>query len=447
MPLMNLTWRDYSIRKKTRVAVLAPVTVLLLSCCLFGWLRSQATAPLTSAAILGTFLVGVIGTFVGTSVLAKNISERTSQLLESSILIAEGVQVKSLDSSKDELGKLAGMLAHTSHVLAERAGEIAELNWKLESVLRAATSVSIVSEDNAGRITLFNTGATKLLGYRADEVMGRSLSSIVKETTPESQDSHASVQNYETTYIRKDGVHLEVQVSVTPLKDISGRSVGRLHVAQDITPRKLLEAELRSKMKPLRSLQPASGNSPATADSEESRVKLPDYVRSDKSNEAATLASTLDAINNWYESQGHIPDSAEDQSSELPKVLIVDDFDATRALLRAYLQEEGYQLDFAANGKGALEKVANRRYDLILMDVEMPEMDGYEAAERIRDWEQMQGRKSTPIVALSAHSSADIDDDRRAVWTSYLTKPLSKNQLLEQVGLYLKPKKPASVRS
>lgn len=437
MPWTKLTWRDYSIRKKIRIAVLAPVTALLFSSCLIGWMHSQSTgavpaSPFASVAVSGTFLIGVIGTFVGTSFLTKNISQRTSQLLESSILIAEGVQVKSLDSSKDELGKLAAMLAHTSRVLAERAGEIAELNWKLESVLRAATSVSIIAED-AGRITLFNTGATKLLGYRADEAMGRNLSSIVQETTPESQDSHTNVQNYETSYLRKDGMRLEVQVSITPLKDISGRSVGRLHVAQDVTPRKLLEAELRSKMNALRPSQPGG------ADPED--VSLPEYLHFDNSSETATLASTLDAINNSYESRGHIPDSEEEQLRESPSLLIVDDFDATRALLRAYLKDEGYQLDFAASGKGALEKVAERRYDLILMDVDMPEMDGYEAAQRIRAWEKSQSRPSTPIVALSAHSNAETDGDRSAVWTSYLTKPLSKPQLLEQVARYLTPKR------
>ena len=430
--MVKLNWRDSSIRKKIRIAVLAPVAALLLSCCLIGWVHSQTTAsncsavpPLMSLAITGTFLAGVIGTFAGTSLLAKNISGRSAQLLECSILIAEGVQVKSLDTSKDELGKVAGMLAHSSHVLAERAAEIAELNWKLESVLRAATSVSIISEDNAGRISLFNTGATKMLGYRADEVIGRNFSKIVQETAPELQDSRANVQNYETTYLRKDGLRLQVQVSVTPLKDISGRSVSRLHVAQDITPRKLLEAELRSKVKPLHGSEQA-GDSPC---------------------DTAQLASTLDAINKWYEGQGQFDDPTEEQSSESPRILIVDDFDATRALLRAYLQDEGYQLDFAPNGKGALEKVANRRYDLILMDVEMPEMDGYEAAQRIRDWEQSQNRKPTPIVALSAHSSAETDGDRRAVWTSYLTKPLSKNQLLEQIAIYLKPRKAAPLRS
>jgi CheY-like chemotaxis protein len=234
------------------------------------------------------------------------------------------------------------------------------------------------------------------------------------------------LSDYETSYLRKDGLRLNVHVSITPLRNIAGKVVGYLHVAHDITPRKLLEAELRNKVDTLQ-----SGEQPSAPDHAHKVSELPEWLRAEGASNAEQLSWKLHVLNNWYESEGPIPDLQRDESSSTPRILIVDDFEATRFLLRAYLQEEGYLLDFAGNGKEALEQVAANSYRLILMDVEMPEMGGYEAASRIRDWEKSQGRPPVPIVALTAHNQRS--GDKAGIWTSYVQKPVSKVQLLERV--------------
>ena len=404
--------------------------------------RTNRLQTILSIAISGTLLVGIAGTLFGTALLSGNVSKRIGQLLESSILMREGVAVKSIDPSRDEIGQLASTLAQTSRVLTERAGEIAESNWKLESVLRAATSVAIVAEDLTGRVSLFSAGATRLLGYRTEEAMGRDLAAIVGNGSAEQRPTRRQApaasavkqqepNEYETVYVRKDGLRLDVQVSMTPLKNVSGKVTGYLYVAQDITPRKLLEAELRKKIETRE-----SGNQAQRVSNDD--VQLPALLKPEGEADAELLSWNVSALNAWYESQGQIADPRREPREDAPRILIVDDFEPTRFLLRAYLQDEGYTLDFGTNGKEALERVAEHSYHLILMDVEMPEMDGYEAASRIRDWEKSQGRPPVPIVALSAHNPAGLGS--ASVWTSYLEKPISKQQLLEEIKSYIEVK-------
>lgn len=408
--------------------------------------RSGELQTILWLVISATLLVGILGTLIGTTLLANNVSKRLALLAESSVLIGEGLPVKPLDSSRDEIGQLASTLAQTSRVLSERAAEIAEVNWKLESVLRAATAVSIIVEDQNGRISLFSTGASRVLGYRPEEAMGRNFVQIVRPSGVNAEQDlsrrqssasripgRAGCNEFETVYVRKDGVPLDVYVSITPLKSISGKLIGRLHVAHDITPRKLLEAELRRKIDVLKSEKDLASSS-----DEREKVDLPEWLSSEGSRDVEHLSSKLRVLNDWYEAHGHIPNAAQGKRADAVRILIVDDFEPTRFLLRAYLQDEGYELDFACTGKEALEKAAEHTYDLVLMDVEMPQMNGYEAASRIRNWEKSQGRSPIPIVALSAH---DQDESETAtVWTSHIQKPVSKEQLLEKVRRYVEVK-------
>ncbi|MEX2353817.1 MAG: response regulator, partial [Gammaproteobacteria bacterium] len=85
-------------------------------------------------------------------------------------------------------------------------------------------------------------------------------------------------------------------------------------------------------------------------------------------------------------------------------ILLVDDNPDNRLLVNAYLKKLPYQLDEAENGEEAVNKFMGSEYDLILMDVQMPVMDGREATRKIREWEKQQGRTATPIIALTAHA-------------------------------------------
>ena len=83
-------------------------------------------------------------------------------------------------------------------------------------------------------------------------------------------------------------------------------------------------------------------------------------------------------------------------------ILIVDDFDDTRLLLRTWLQKKGFRVIEAEDGNRAVDAAERNRPDLIIMDVEMPELDGLEATRRIRNLDNFAG---VPIVAVSAYGA------------------------------------------
>ena len=91
----------------------------------------------------------------------------------------------------------------------------------------------------------------------------------------------------------------------------------------------------------------------------------------------------------------------------------------------------------AENGKQALDLFQQQPFDLVIMDIEMPEMDGLMATKQIRAWEQQQGRKAVPILALTAHTIREVNDKAmRAGCTAYLSKPIQKMTFLDALARY-----------
>lgn len=112
---------------------------------------------------------------------------------------------------------------------------------------------------------------------------------------------------------------------------------------------------------------------------------------------------------------------------EQASILIVDDFDDTRLLLRTWLEKKGYLVIEAENGKEAVVKAERRRPDLIIMDVEMPELDGLSATRQIRALENS-GR--VPIVAVSAYGADQFRADAlKAGCNEYVSTPFEPEEL------------------
>ena len=104
------------------------------------------------------------------------------------------------------------------------------------------------------------------------------------------------------------------------------------------------------------------------------------------------------------------------------KVLIVEDFDDTRELLRMMVQMKGCEAAEATNGQEAVEMAASEHPDLILMDLNLPILDGWEATRRIKS---MRATSDIPVVAVSAQCSGDWEDRAlRAGARECLQKPL-----------------------
>jgi signal transduction histidine kinase/CheY-like chemotaxis protein len=116
------------------------------------------------------------------------------------------------------------------------------------------------------------------------------------------------------------------------------------------------------------------------------------------------------------------------------RVLVADDNRDNRRLLSSYLSAAGYSVDIATDGWEAVECAERMRYDLILMDVEMPILDGISATWEIRAEERRRGVRSTPIVAVTAHAFEDVRQRCLASgMDGFMTKPVDRNALDELV--------------
>lgn len=116
------------------------------------------------------------------------------------------------------------------------------------------------------------------------------------------------------------------------------------------------------------------------------------------------------------------------------RLLLVDDSMENRLLIQAYLNEEPYQIDIAENGQIAVDMFTSDRYDLVLMDIQMPVMDGHAATCAIRNWEKKHAVESTPILAVTAHVlKEDEQKSRQAGCDDHLTKPIKKADLLAAI--------------
>jgi signal transduction histidine kinase/CheY-like chemotaxis protein/HPt (histidine-containing phosphotransfer) domain-containing protein len=119
-------------------------------------------------------------------------------------------------------------------------------------------------------------------------------------------------------------------------------------------------------------------------------------------------------------------------SAESLRVLLAEDTRDNVLVMQAFFKKTTHQIDVAENGLIAVEKFRANRYDLVLMDVQMPLMDGYEATQEIRRIENKEGRSPTMIIALTAH--AFIEDEQRSIeagCSRHITKPIKKSVILE----------------
>jgi CheY-like chemotaxis protein/HPt (histidine-containing phosphotransfer) domain-containing protein len=115
-------------------------------------------------------------------------------------------------------------------------------------------------------------------------------------------------------------------------------------------------------------------------------------------------------------------------------ILLVEDSPDNRTITVAYLQDTPYRVEIAENGAIACEKFTAGHYDLVLMDRQMPVMDGLTAARAIREWEQANHRPPTPIIALTAAAlKGDQEKCIAAGCTAYLTKPIKQEVLLQAI--------------
>jgi len=164
---------------------------------------------------------------------------------------------------------------------------------------------------------------------------------------------------------------------------------------------------------------------------------------------AELLEAVLTALHQRYpaagalESTGQEPDSGD--SAAGARILVVEDNPVNQTLARRLLAKRSHRVTMACNGREALAAVEGEAFDLILMDVQMPEMDGLEATAAIRERERTSGLH-VPIVAMTAHAmKGDEEQCLRAGMDAYISKPIRPEELFQVIDRFLLPRpEPAS---
>jgi PAS domain S-box-containing protein len=169
------------------------------------------------------------------------------------------------------------------------------------------------------------------------------------------------------------------------------------------------------------------------------RLGINDYLVKpiQRSELSKAIQSALSRTQIGMEGRG-VPENSDRITDPLSlRLLLADDSEDNVFLVQSYLRHSGCSIDVAENGEIAVQKFRSGQYDLVLMDLQMPVMDGYIATRRIREWEREHQAKPTPIIALSAYAlQSEIDRSRDAGCTAYLTKPIRRQILLETIENY-----------
>jgi CheY-like chemotaxis protein len=128
-------------------------------------------------------------------------------------------------------------------------------------------------------------------------------------------------------------------------------------------------------------------------------------------------------------------------SDERPiRVLVADDSRDNQMILRALLRLPQFDLVLVADGQAAVDAFFGSAFEVVLMDMEMPVLDGFEATRRIREREAQEGRSRVPILALTAHDQAEqIARTAAAGCDGHVTKPISRATLHEAITRVARP--------
>lgn len=316
----------------------------------------------------------------------------------------------------------------------------------LENVVKNSRD-AIVTTDADGRIVLWNKGAERMLQYTAEEMIGRSVlrvygsedeaHEIMRRLKAERVGGESGLDGLETILVSRDGERIPVALSASPLYDPSGAFVGTAGISRDLRPWKRLEQELVAAGKAatlsevsatlcheinnfLEEILSAGQVMLLTLDRADIRKMYEDAgqlralekeverltVVSREALKIAGLTNKLQSIarGGTYETQEYVGDirmmdvEAADRANVEGRILIADDREYIREFLKDFLVLEGFEVEVAVDGQEALERVGQKHFDVVLSDIKMPNKNGYEVFEGVR-----QVDPDTKVILMTAY--------------------------------------------
>ena len=159
-------------------------------------------------------------------------------------------------------------------------------------------------------------------------------------------------------------------------------------------------------------------------------------------------SSVLKNMLTWVVNKSEEEDSAVARSHKIkeqkevnhqPTILLAEDNEVNALIAKTMLEDEGLVIEHVVDGKKVVEEVKKKRYTLILMDIHMPDVDGYVATKLIRKWEKENNIERIPIIAMTANAlKGDREKCLDMGMDDYLAKPVSRDKLLEKVKVWMK---------
>jgi PAS domain S-box-containing protein len=301
----------------------------------------------------------------------------------------------------------------------------------------AAADDAIVCADAQDVITLWNRGAAELYGYTAEETLGKTIDFIIP---PAQQDADRAlrarlrrgehIEPSETKRARKDGGSVEVSVARSSLP-----GGGVAEIARDLTAQMAERAHFRHEIRtPLGAItglaELIAMSSPLTPRQKEMAETL--------RQSADHLLSLLNADKAGQTGKAAAGSAANTVKAPQPltrRVLLAEDYGPNLMVATAFLQELGYEYDTAKTGREAVDKAATGACGMIIMDIQMPDMDGMEATRAIRSREAESGASPVPIVAMTGHATRD---DKLLCMKAGMNDCLSKPFRLAEMEAMLK---------
>ena len=151
---------------------------------------------------------------------------------------------------------------------------------------------------------------------------------------------------------------------------------------------------------------------------------------------APALASSISASSESISASSDSISASSESAAPRVRLLVVDDNVMNRNLMRHLLESRFFSFDIVSNGREAIESLQQKKYDLVLMDIQMPEMDGYAASRHIRSVLRL----DVPIIAMTAHAMAgEREKCLGSGMNEYLSKPIREQELFRMISLFTGP--------